>query len=157
MLHIMAFWVSAEISNDENFMIERSSIMTKIFESIKKNLPPLASNFLLCSFIRVRSKLIKTIIKFMEKHGEQEKSKKKLKFFRNLKCKRYWRIDSVTFKRRSKNGNFRHFWPFPPFSEPQPKLFLLSYIQSIREYIGALFLKKPNQKFLTKIIKSPLS
>ena len=76
MLHTMAFWVSAEISNDENFMIERSSIMTKNFESIKKNLPPLASNFLLCAFIRERSQLIKTIIKFTEKRGEQEKLRK---------------------------------------------------------------------------------
>ena len=72
----MAFWVSAEISVDENFMIEISSIMTKNFESIEKNLSPLASNFVLCSFIRVRSKLIRTIIKFMEKRGEQEKSRK---------------------------------------------------------------------------------
>ena len=69
----MAFWVSAEISVDENFLIKISSIMTKNFESMEKNLPPLASNFLLCSFISVRSKLIKTIIKFMENRGELEK------------------------------------------------------------------------------------
>ena len=80
----MAFRVSAEISINENFMIEISSIMTKNFESMKKNLPPLASNFLLCSFISVRSKLIKTIIKFMEKRGEQEKLRKNWKIFEIL-------------------------------------------------------------------------
>ena len=39
----MAFWLSTEISVDENFMIEINSIMTKNFESIEKKLPPLSS------------------------------------------------------------------------------------------------------------------
>ena len=69
----MTFWEFVEISTDKNLTIEISSIMTENFESLKKNLPPIASNFLLFALIRVRSKLTKTIIKFMENRGELEK------------------------------------------------------------------------------------
>ena len=69
----MTFWASAEIFTDKYFMIEISSIMAENFESLIKNLPPIASNFLLFALIRVRSKLTKTIIKFMENRGELEK------------------------------------------------------------------------------------
>ena len=48
-----------------------------------------------------------------------------MKIFRNFTCKRITsRIESVTFKSRSKSRNFRHFWPFLPISQPKSKFFL---------------------------------
>ena len=58
----------------------------------------------------------------------------------NLTCERYWKIDSTTFKSRSKSVNFWQCRPFPTPKKAQKKLFLFFwYTVNLRDSVKTLF------------------
>ena len=79
-----------------------------------------------------------------------------LKKSKDFTCKRYWRIDSVAFKSRSKSKKFDVFDPSHPFHSPKRNQFYLSDIELTFGNTLVHFSKKSKpKKFWPKSLNLP--
>ena len=93
-----------------------------------------------------------------QKFGEPRELYKNPFFFKSkdFTCKRYWRIDSVAFKSRSKSKKFDVFDPSHPFHSPKRNQFYLSDIELTFGNTLVHFSKKSKpKKFWPKSLNLP--